>query len=668
MVLGLLGIWLSLPAMSARADDPPARWDFSDPEGPAELRGYQPREAFSFTVPPGWEITTDPTLTVSYVASPQVDATAAMTVELNGTPVSVIPVSAGAHSHDVNLPAGLVVSGENELALEAILPLVEDLECVDPSHPARWLVLAGDNSLVVDAVPAAELHIRDYPEVLAPLGNTEDHTITFVVPPNPGRDELSALASVAFATARIGVDAEWRVRSSETDAQPAEGETVVVIGTPAGDALPGDAAGSASVSRTPSGDVELVLAAGPEGSLAAVADALGDTRTLFPLSGGVVTITSAAPRTAEEPSSDFTLTDLGFGPRTVRGSGERSLIYAFDVPAAWSQEGSYVTADVIADPGRVAVAINGTDVSRQVVDQRGGLVDADLIEIDPRHMRPGRNYIRFTFDLEEDFSCRPGSGGPAGTVTGETRLRMVHGADGARLDVGDFDEMFAAEPDMTNLVIVLPDEPTLEDLADLLHVVRTVSRSSSRFAPRAMTTAELTELDLVSHLVILGDQSRQTLVGALDGHLPLALAADGSVLDGARMEISGLPASPGVIEVLENPWNPVRRIVVVTGASAASYDAAMLALTADGGHQELRGVAALVGRVADGAPIEVISLMPDDPAIRPGSSDFVSRTPVAVRVALGALLVVAVAMASTFFRRHPLRRPRRRRTDQPAEH
>ena len=655
MMLGIACVALSTWATPAFAqENREAEWTFEgEAQGPLSLSGYRTSETFTFLIPAGWSSLDEATLELTTVASPQLAADAGLTVAVNDVPVYSSAVSPESQDHVVSIPGDLLLPGENSVEIDAIVPLATDLACVDPNHPGRWVLVAGGPTLTATLSPTEALTVRDFPDAFTPLGSIPA-PITIVLPPEAGADELSAAAAVVFAASRDGVDADWDVVFDDDGAAAEVAGPAVIIGGKAPEGVELGLEGSALLTRSPPGEPVLTLAAARGGSVLAVADALADPLTIIPLDGGVLDVMVGPARTARTSPESFRLTDVGYGERTVVGLGERSLIYRFDVPFEWEPRDGAMTGRIVADPGGLAVALNGRDVtSQQILASEGGTTLQDVV-LPEDAVRPGRNFLRFSFDLEDPEECRDSGARPTGSVSPATMLDLPHRLNGGRLDLADYPYMFAAEVDMAQLTIVLPEVPTLGEIAAGLGVVESLGGSDSRFAPRLVTTSDVNGVTRSGHLIIMGEPARQRLVGELRNALPVRLDVSGRPLEAAEVEIAGEAVGPASVQLLPSPWVEHRMVMVVTGPTVSSFEAATAATVGEGQVGSMSGQVALVGEADRRGTIPVLSL--EDRVVATGdAASFVTRVPLAVRIVMLLAIAIAAATASTLFRRRPLK-------------
>ncbi len=632
---------------AAGAQEQDGRWRLIDEDtGEITLRGYRAIETLTFTVPAGMAPTAPLRLQLATTPTQQAAADAAIVVSVNGDPVDTI-LLAEQPPHVISIPPGLISTGENTIGLSASIGLDTDGECVDPNHPARWAIVGVDTELRGTFVPVRELAIDDFPAAMAPLGTALEPAVV-VLPSNPTPDDLSAAAAIVFAIARVDDTAGWAVAWHGDAAAPSTTAPTVLIGGTTSESSARE--GSATLTRTAAGGPHLTVNASGDGSVMAVADTLIDPLAVMPLQGNTLEVEGAPLRSPTPPPSQFTLGEIGYDQRTVRGIGERSVIYRFDVPFEWEPDNGVLRGQVVADPSRMSVALNGRQISTTELNAADGQHELRSTALPADLMRPGLNFLRFTFDLTASAQCLPSDSSPSAAIPPSMAIELPHRINGGRLDLSDFPFLFFAEPDMAMLTIVLPDRPTPGDIEDGLEIVAAFGGSTSRFAPRMVTSADVDETVTSGHVIVLGEAGRQPLLGDLENALPVPLDAGGQPLHISDVA-AGQTVGPGTAQLLGSPWAENRVVLAVTGPTTASYASALDAMLGARATADIAGPAVLVGDENARGELPVIVLRSEIPPLEEPSESFIARVPLALRIVFFAGVALAVAAASLLFRR-----------------
>ncbi len=673
-------------ALARQASPPPREvtWTLTALAGsdPLRLEGYRPSAAFDLTLPQGWAAAADGELSLEYRVSDLVFRAATLTVLLNGHAVasSLFPDRSGTLSFE--LPAETFQPGDNDLTLEALLPLDNDAGCAALGDPARWVEF-GAGSRVRLAVQSAgtPLVVADLPAQFEALGDEASSLVTFVVPEQAGDDELSAMAAVAFALQRgSATHPQWAVvTAGEFQPQTLTGPAILV-GAAGGigplDSLAPEGAqplGWVSLARPTWAAGQTVLGVGGLDGKAVLqaAEALLDPAALTLMGSEAAVIGGRPSRTPRVPADQVTLAELGYNAGIVRGKGEHSLIYAFDLPFDWSAADLKLALDLahgaLVDPNvaTLTVLLNGSIAFDLRLDAPQAVPHRVQMVLPHNLLRPGRNYLRLSFDLGTPVSsCAVDTEDePWALVRSDTTLNVPHAHNGSRANLADFPELFGSEVDLADLKVVLPVQRTDADLADALAVVRELSLpgNSSLFAPRIVRAEAITPDQLESHLVVLGEAQRQPVLSSLNNYLLLRFDRGTGQLErsyGIRIP-TGSP-DLGVVQLLRSPWKRNRLVLVVSGTGGQGYREAVGVLGAEAPAPALAGDLAIVSRSA-GQPLpSVYSQSAADVGAVPGVGladhllgklfDTEGPGPMLILVA-AALLLLAIPIAVLRYRR-----------------
>ncbi len=596
--IAVLLVFLALPPVAAaQTAATQVTWNLPSLFGGASIRleGYRPVAAVNLTIPSGWQPSTDGALTLDYRLSDLVVQGATLTVRLNGHPITSAGFESKAGLFKINIPGDYFLGGENVLELAALLPLEEDITCIIPNHPGRWLEFGPDSALSLALEPTNDpLVLSEFPGQFELLGDITSTPITFVVSATPSRDEYQALSVVGSALAQSSKTApRWQtVFASEFDTRQVSGPVILVSqngNMPQLDALmPSNGAKSGWLSLTRpdwSGGYPVLAVGGPNGeTLLQAARALSDPLAVAQM-GTDIAIVDSLP--ALEPyflAEQFTLADLGYGERVLKGTGELSLIYSFDVPIAWSPEDGQLilnfthSANLNPETATLTVLLNGHTAVGLRLDAPEISTNAVKVSIPKDFIRPGRNFLRLAFDFGPPIdSCFHSTGQQSwASVRPETSLSLPHGNQGGRLDLRDFPFTFASETDMAELSIILPENATPADFNLALDLVRNLSATGNRFAPRFAPAGDLDPKNKAGHIIVIGTYDGQPLLSNLEAYLPVSSKNNPLTTYGIRLPTDA--PDLGFIQVFRSPWAENRAILVVSGKTKAGYEQAMQVL------------------------------------------------------------------------------------------
>ena len=167
------------------------------------IKGYQPRMMLRFSLPAQWEAIGDGELNLNYRSSKLVQPnsrymqpTTTLSAYLNDQPLETVPLRPSSGSTRLKLPLKHLKPGENQLRLEALLPVRGDARCVKPENSDRWIAFSPTSNLRMTLVPRSEIPpLGEFPNQFIPLG------------PDASRSVVTApsLAPLAYSVERSRV-------------------------------------------------------------------------------------------------------------------------------------------------------------------------------------------------------------------------------------------------------------------------------------------------------------------------------------------------------------------------------------------------------------------------------------------------------------------------------
>lgn len=624
-------------------------WSMLGTDSTSTLRAGRVGLDRRFVVPGGWRVT-DARLELDAGVVGKSAAGLAVSVTVNGDVIHHVPLSdlgsVDAPSPGivrVALPADLLSAGNNYVAV--------DLVGGEPAD-GFGVVIGPRTQLVVDLSPALIHGIEDIGLALAPLGD-EPRALTLVLPPDAGAALLNAAATIAFLSARSeGPNPRWRVVTNIGEVTPGVGPVVVLAR--ADDALASglglssdrEAAGAVSQPGWAGGEPVLVLAGRSDGAIATLADALADPSAPLAIRRGVAFVETPLKRELTPDMPLRSLADLGYVDRTVGCGG--TLMVLVDVAAhrAASRASFRLRGRTHLVPGsEILVKLNGHN--QQLITPTGGSQTLDVtVPLDPADMRPGRNSLR----VDVGGACAATNIGSL-LIDDESTVSVERSPAPFRARLDDLPGHFAAEPDLAELTVVLPDLPTVNDLAGALDLVSSLGGSTSRYAPRLSVPPLVDDRMRAGHLVLLGEHNRQPLLNLFGERLPIS----GLRLDNPATLLLEDPESPvttniGVVQMIRSPYEAEHILFVVTGTSLSGYRSALGAVVDPDVAATMVGSAALVTVRPDGS-LEVDGVVRGElpaSASRSGFSQLVDAVPVPVLVP--TLVVGGICMAVLSYR------------------
>ncbi len=482
------------------------------------LQGVTAYGSVTFTRPRGWDLTEDPALDLRFEHSAALlPEHSFLTVHLNDQPVGTVGLTADnaiGGQLSVTLPRSLV---EDHNRLSFVADQSYTLECEDPFDPALWTRVSDQSSIRFTYQPIpVESQLLDLPYPMVDTLGYGAAQLALVGPETVSEGDLTALATLGLT---FGRQAAWHHVQVTTPAASLDkvNSNAIVLGTVSGNPLVNDLVDTSDL-RDGQGLVALVpnpwnptygvlVVTGRDDAgvlLAAQGVAANDRYDL--LSGPAALVDqvqdTSPPPTLQDPlpapdRASFTLADLGFEDRTVRGyyAPTLSVPVRFDGDARARPGGGrlYVhfgySAQLDVRLSTVEVRLNGVSLRSIGLEDPEGSED-EVLEVDvPADILRPDSRLDIVFHLfPRDFDpCRYVSDKMIwGTLyeTTEIQAPMDHFA---RLpDLGKLRHRawpFNLEHPQQAAVVVVPDAPNRSHASAVLQLGAELGRLSTADKP-----------------------------------------------------------------------------------------------------------------------------------------------------------------------------------------
>ena len=535
-----------------------ATWELSVGE-PEVLTGYADDAAFDVHLPAGWEVVDVATLETAVVASEIGRDDLSLRVDVDGRPVHTW--SPGDRSNiAVAIEPDVFADAGFEIRAFTTTPLVSDLSCPDAGHVGRWVDIGMPT--LRGAVRPNELDVARAIASLGPISQLTNEPITFLIDPAGNPALLEAAGSVAAAIGHHGAPIGWNVVSDIDPSEIAGNGSIVAVQERIGE--------PARVSVTVDGTRAILRLTGDGDDLTQLASSMAHPDRLVYFHGAEIA-GDAIPAAAAPLSQEvFGFADAGYDDRTLRGSGEKSLVYRLHIPAGVPPDratlalyGTY--APVLAERGAtVSVRINGSEEEIVAVADDTGRLEV-LHTLTAASLRPGLNFVKVTVDLGDAGSIECSSG-PRGWLTvSEASGLAVEAADNPEppeLGVEDARFALASTVDFTAADVVIGNGDSLEDIRQALVVIAALADRADGGAPRLVSDEDAST---DRHLVVIGPVADRELLADV---VPVELGD-----------------SVGLVAALPSPYARGRVLLAMTGGTEASttlaVDAALSARVND---------------------------------------------------------------------------------------
>src|SRR5215212_1020542 len=549
------------------------------------VRGMDASANYFIPLPPWTSMASGSRLDLEFTHSPLlVPERSTLTVVANGQSVDSVfltPETQNRARLSVDLPVAAPETRTYAIRIQLRMRLTDDA-CEDPDDPALWTTIHKESMLSLVTTPAAEPPTLDTLQTQFVQGGESSPPPLVVLPVQPSPEELEAAGLISFQLdrwqGRANSDAALRLLQGEA---PPLDAPAILIGT--GSALPmGDGWSSTAWDGSqylvdgnpvPADQGILALRQQPVPHLlvsgatpAAVREAalaLARSDSSAPLSGSAMIVTGAPPPPTppdeyawEEGAASFA--QLGVRRQEVIGPGDQFIDLPFQRPASWVlQEGGTLQLAIDAAPSIrpetswVRVSVNGLEVGSQPLQPGTAGIDRYVFvlpagrlnnELDGQPVRQLSVQIRLHLDYPREACVPIDREGVWAALLPTSAWVLPHEPYEGR-DIGRFPSEFLDVATNVPVTVVLPDDPTTDELEAVLHVAAALGRWNP------FTRTQLPRLVTVANV---SDEERGAMpVIAIGGTERNRLSADAAEQQSERFGV--LP--PAVFAAVpEGPW------------------------------------------------------------------------------------------------------------------
>jgi len=523
-----------------------------------------------------------------------------LTVALNDEPVINLPLTpdnAAKNFIDVPLPVSAFRAGDNRLLFQFQLRL-RDKGCADYDDANLWARIYSDTTLELDGedVPLTP-DLAQWPSPFTTLSTLPGNArVTIVLPPQPTPSELSTAAQIATS---LGQAAQWdqpplRAITADQVDDSLTADHLIVIDTAQRNPLAQGAAAGVTTQVSPRNPKRLmVIVSGADPiELARASANLTVRSTRANLAGHYAAPIAIEPEAAVTPAAVNTLVELGYTDRRVAGLGLHDLYYALDIPYDWKPtsdatiELRFTHAHGLADRSVLRPFVNGFKVTEVALTNRNADDGRVIIQLSPRQIHPGRNWLHLAFDLHvprEDCNFRYLDEAWAAVSAETSRVNLAHVISEPPLDVRYLPSPLITPIDLSATQVVLPAAPTATELSALMVLAAKLGTyvETNGVGLTATTADQLDPITTTaSHFVAIGSPARNELVQRYTDQLPqpLTRTADGAIVatGGRELRLDEMRSKAGYIQLLPAPWSTESVLMVIT-----AFDDQTLAATLD---------------------------------------------------------------------------------------
>jgi hypothetical protein len=514
-----------------------------------------------------------------------------LTLALNDEPVTNLLLTADNAQKtfvDVPLPVTALRAGDNALLLRFNLRL-HDTGCSDRDNPNLWAKVFADSTIELAGVDTPLTpDLGRFPAPFTTLNVFGGPRLTLVLPASPTSVELTAAAQIAAALGQAALWEKPPVRAVTFDEldDTHKSDHLIVIDTLGRNPLAQDGPRGLTelVSPFNANRLMLVVSGADETDLQRATDALTTASARAALRGPHVDPAPVAPHPAPERATRATFADLNFTLRPARGLGLHDFYLPLDVPYDWkltndaSIELLFTHAHGLsAANSRLSVFVNGFAVTSVPLTNRNDDDGRLTVQLSPRQMHPGRNWLHLVFDLHvprEDCNLRYLAEAWA-EVKPESTLNLAHVVSLPPIELRFLPSSLVLPANLSSDVFVVPAQPAPADLSAMVNIaarlgtytpadgLRPQARTARTFDPAQSPGADI---------ILIGSIEANAVLAAHDAQLPQPLTRVNGLIrpaGGRNLQLAESLNEAGYIEVLPSPWSG-GILVVISGDNAAS--------------------------------------------------------------------------------------------------
>ncbi|MHB8626582.1 MAG: cellulose biosynthesis cyclic di-GMP-binding regulatory protein BcsB [Aggregatilineales bacterium] len=477
-----------------------------------------------------------------------------------------------------------------------------------------------------EGTPVRDLASYPQPFYNNPVAPQVD-TVLFVLPANYTVDDLQAASAMAARLGRAtnnGLQIHVTTADSLRD-QDQQNFNMIAIGQLgtnalidslyAAKALPTtlEADGSLTVNKKPIADTDGIvqIIANPKNALRSILVVTGKTRealtkaagamagpqSVLKLGGALALISDLHLTVVEPPAVHISFASLGYPDVTLTAFNSPSTEYQFVAPLGMAlTSGAYVDIDYdLADTLRTAqstitMTMNGAPVDSITVGSINPAALPTLSAVSGQHLRVSippnsvkggaTNIFSIRLDVQGDWKCNPPS--DAATwflIRSSSEFYLPYRqADSVALrpSLDKLPSPFTVMPDLSDVLITLPEKPTLDELEQMARVAGYLggeANDGARYAPRVALGQPGTAFDRSAyHFIVIGRVSNNPFLAQLNDSnlLPQPFEKTDELKQVLDSVVYRLPTgyNIGVLQVIQSPWSAKHAILVITGTSA----------------------------------------------------------------------------------------------------
>jgi len=561
-------------------------------EKPIKLQGLISSQTLNIPLPENWMLAEENWMEIQISVSPLLDlARSSFTILLNGLQITSYRLTKVSETKQrILIPANTFTQGNNTLTFTGSLYLPDDQQtnCQNWGDPSRWLAIDPGGLLHLSfARRDLQVDLSNFPQILIEplekyLPDESRRQILIVLPENSTQDDLTSLSTLSYVLGNYaGINSDWHpeiVLENQLDEGVAADRNIIFIGD-----APNEFQDSASKDKdyialfpSPWGLGNTVMVIGDQNRQDGLSPAsvFSDRARSILLQGNVAYIDKHLPQAPQPFQNNFSLEDLGYLDRTVRGIGQQSLIYSLYIPYDIEPVlvklglGMVHSPDLDIQNSSFTVYLNGFSIAGILPTAKSSAGEPIAIGLPAKRFRRGINFIRVAFDLHVPHSsCDRALETVWATILNSSNLEVTYRNRTPIPSLKHFPLPFSDYPGFS---FVIPDQYSQNDLDYIsrLSYMIGISAYQPSHPPQVVTATNFRQKE-VEHpnVILVGLPSENSVIRSTNDLLPQPFTDGNSLQEGYGVYLpeSDKDASLGLVQIIPSPWVSGGTVLVLTG-------------------------------------------------------------------------------------------------------
>jgi hypothetical protein len=250
----------------------------------------------------------------------------------------------------------------------------------------------------------------------------------------------------------------------------------------------------------------------------------------------------------------------------------------------------------------MTVYLNGFETTSIRLDTRNADDGRLVIQLSPRQVHPGRNWLHIAFDLHmtrENCRYRYFEEAWAEISTDLSMINLAHVVSLAPLDLHYMPSYLVIPNDLSADLFVLPAAVTHWDLTTMVRMAAKLGTysASDTIAIQAVSSEHFDPEAAPSNVIAIGSPQTNTLIGTYDTRLPqpLGFSADRiTPVAGRDLALEEQSGQAAYLEVLVAPWSRSGALLIIAAHSPEMLETAVEVLPTGGRRMSSEGNVAVV--------------------------------------------------------------------------